>query len=133
MPNLEILKLKDKRRGNPHPVALRALGKDEQGVNAQNVNEILDALAMRFGSTGVHLWGVLQRQAWVEFYVSLVGLAGALAVLAVGWKWMEESKGFLLVFGAALTIVALIFLGINATHAANPEYFALQKVLGALQ
>ena len=51
-------------------------------MDAKNVNEIIDVLAIRFGSTGAHLWGVLQRQAYVEAALAVV----AWALVAGFWR-----------------------------------------------
>ena len=41
-------------------------------MDAQNVDQILEVLATRFGSTGEHLWSVLVRQAYVECFSMII-------------------------------------------------------------
>jgi dolichyl-phosphate-mannose--protein O-mannosyl transferase len=97
------------------------------------VDELLAVLAERFGTTGVHLWGVMVRQAYVEFYIA----TGALIItgLAFAWslKWIlreredEGAFGAVLISGVCAGFATLFFLT-TLPGALNPEYFALQKV-----
>ena len=117
-------------------------------MNAQNVGEILDALAVRFGSTGAHLWEVLVAQTRVE--VALAVLAWLfVGLVALGVRWVngwvargETKHGInmrdgaqvpgLIAFGVGC-VAATVQSFIAASAVLNPEYYALMKVLGAFQ
>ena len=116
-------------------------------MDAKNVNEIIDVLAIRFGSTGAHLWGVLQRQAYVEAALAVVAwalVAGIGMLLRRAMAWADDAEGInqevdrdlvavgitVLVAVGAVVAVVQTFIGISAVL--NPEYFALMAVLGAL-
>lgn len=113
-------------------------------MNADNVNQILDALAARFGSTGAHLWLVLQRQAYVEFYVALAWCALAIGICAAIWRksvasWkdpLDEESSVVFAVGGVLCMVGLVVATIGLFVALpgvlNPEYFALREILRAL-
>ena len=109
----------------------------------------IDALAAKLDVTAAHLWEVLIRQAWV-FVVQT-----AVAVFVVGWvtqvylrwyrSWKAGRKPYepeadlaelgLIASGVTLAIAWLIvlILGIDALGALlNPEYYALSKILSAV-
>ena len=113
-------------------------------MNAQNISEILDALAARFGTTGVHLWEVLVRQQYVE---AIWGLGFIAMTIVLIWLWvhwirkcmkdkeyyMEEEEVFLYsVLGVVLfilAIVSIVELFTTTPGFFNPEFYALQELL----
>ncbi len=116
----------------------------------QQVSEVLDVLADRFGTTAAHLWEVLVRQAYVEA-VTMLLIIGALWFASVvsifvasrltkSPTWIDED---LAVPGAIAFSVSAAFLVAGAaiflaeissivTGFVNPEYFALQEILKAV-
>ncbi len=112
----------------------------------QQVSEVLDVLAEKFGTTAAHLWEVLVRQAYVEgglgvlaaLFFSILS-AYALKVLlpraiAANEKarWPDAfTQG--LVYGAALLSGLVAFACVlKIGYFLNPEYFALQEILKAV-
>ena len=105
-------------------------------MNAQNVEEILAALAANFGTTVEHLWAVMLRQVWVEFYLGLafvvVGfIAGALAVWFGPRMENDDASIIIFVLATALVAAACIALFTIVGYPFNPEYYALLKIMGA--
>jgi hypothetical protein len=108
-------------------------------MDAENVGDILDALAVRFGATGEMLWAALIRQAYVE--AALWGLAlpltGVCLWAAVRWSIRDGGRSepgpFMAVSVVAIaTLFAIVGFMIALGSALNPEYYALSKILGAL-
>lgn len=117
-------------------------------MNAKTVNEILDALASRFGTTAAHLWDILIRQVYIDAieYAVFNALLGCCAFACVRFamrrigkernrEWDDATIGAFIV-GGAFVAVLLIFL--PGTFDAigylfNPEYGALRKVLEAVK
>jgi len=117
-------------------------------VNADNINQILDALAQRFGSTGAHLWSVVVRQqiisAWYNVALWLVFLIAT--PIAVRWLWRraderEDREGAYDEGAVALRVAAVIagIIGVGVVLFAlplerllNPEYAALADIMKML-
>ncbi len=106
-------------------------------MNADNIGEILDALALRFGTTGVYLWEVLVRQQIIEAVMASVFL-GIVTIawpiwLFVGWRFDLDIDDF--EWGAPAVILA--FTSVVAVLVAyhdipglwNPEFYALRDIL----
>lgn len=115
-------------------------------MNAQNINQILDALAQRFGTTAAHLWAVLIRQVYVvgiaDAVVEVVLLAICVGAVLV-WRALASNgdyEGFGMVAAPGVAALAAVFfvIGIFASindwaSMLNPEYGALQLVLQAVR
>lgn len=126
-------------------------------MNAKTVNDILDVLAARFGTTTAHLWGVLVRQVYVDAGMAVVLLALSAIAAAVmissaraaikrqrasfterGWRW-DESNAFdvwqaiVAILLVIVTTVLLLVAIYQVAQTLNPEYGALQSVLHALR
>ena len=122
-------------------------------MDSKNLNEILDVLALRFGTTVAHLWDVLIRQVYVEAIQATLFVL--MSVLVVSWcfrcvtrtaqsgtRYEGRPKDWdnwhplnivALVFGCLWLIVVLVEIPwmFNAfTYVFNPEYGAL-KLLGS--
>jgi hypothetical protein len=126
-------------------------------VNAKNVNDILDALAARFGTTATHLWTILIRQVYIQGITAIVGEAILLAgflVLIGRWRVYQRrviadeiKAGYgrpscdlgdypswvlaFVVVGVANVVVLTLAIGYGV-QMLNPEYGALTMVLSAL-
>lgn len=116
----------------------------------QEVLSRLDALAAKLGVAANHLWGVLVRQAYVDALGSLL-FALIAAALTYGFyrvvlygraeKWYDGYDTELAVVGTGVVgvglvvcvVIALVQLVAGIQNVANPEYFALRHVLGALK
>lgn len=112
-------------------------------MNAQNVTQILDALAARFGTTAAHLWGVLIRQVYVTAILDtaiFVVLAVATYIL-VGMARAQHKKdpngyddwttGVTIISAVAgfLTLLGGFFAKSSVVQAiVNPEYGALKLI-----
>lgn len=108
-------------------------------MNAENMNEILDALALRFGTTGVYLWGVLVRQQVVMGV--MVTLSAMLFFIICMWALMAEARRKTPWYdftGPSITAVISGVLGLGFLISAltygipamlNPEYYALMDLL----
>lgn len=109
-------------------------------MNAENVGAILDALGARFGATGAHLWAVLQRQAFVEFFTSLILLPVAVFLWVLWSRWPKKEGPYAdnfdrsmaaVLLGLATLLLLCAIVG-TAQGALNPEYYALHEVLSTL-
>lgn len=107
-------------------------------MNAENVGQILDALAVRFGATGAHLWEVLIRQVYVDFAItSVVCLVfTVLCYRAYRWQkgkdWSEPTAPTMAFCMSILGLVlALVFWLDRVRYALNAEYGALRTVIDA--
>ncbi len=116
-------------------------------MNAQNVTQILDALAARFGTTAAHLWDVLIRQVYVEAVQGIIVYAILIPLMWRGWKAFaaapfEEDDytissnkvalGVLLLFGFLFATAELVWFLNALAYVFNPEYGALRLVGEAL-
>lgn len=111
-------------------------------MNAQNIGQILDAIAARFSVPAAHLWAILVRQAYVEAFTSFVGFLVVSVVTALLWRkgvrvHAEDSYAAEPWFVGAMCVslvcaIFFIMLVIDVSHALNPEYYALMKVLDAI-
>lgn len=127
-------------------------------MNKQNVSDILDLLASKFGTTAAHLWEVLIRQVYIEAAASCA-LAIALTIPAIimarkcyrWWTVIEERKdgsrattwadrndglaitgSIITAILAAFAIICIIGAIMDLTQLANPEYGALKLIGKAL-
>jgi hypothetical protein len=126
-------------------------------VDAKTVSEILDVLAVKFGTAAGHLWDVLVRQLYIEAAFSTVlAVIFTIATVVMGRKvyawwtvdlaeggggprvWADSNEE-LAVLGSIVAvlcaIVAAFAIGIaifNCLQLMNPEYGALKLVGRAL-
>lgn len=122
-----------------------------------NTKQALTMLAEKLGITGEYIWGVLLKQAYISLFTqillfSIVALVIYVLVrFAMGKMktpkatdvnpypvpaWGEEDRfvsWILIATGMiAILIWSLVILNTAITVLANPEYWALQKILNAL-
>ena len=114
----------------------------------------LDALAQKLGVTAQYLWAILVRQARIEAIQEIICLVLSCAVVCVAALWLrsiikrvKSFDGFMLdlpiveIMGfVATSVCGMVFLVISLcavtnlpTLLFNPEYFALQQILGAIK
>jgi len=113
----------------------------------EKIIEVLTQLANKLGTTIDHLWGVLIRQANIEYKVGLYWRIGMWAVAALSFlfaifmfiRGAAESDEDYFVYGIFTVIISLVFAavtacGMGAWIAAknNAEYWALQHVISML-
>ena len=108
-------------------------------MNTEQIQETLDMLAVRFGATGEHLWGVLIRQQYVHAgtYLGVVVLCALLAMGFGGFgskleSGSDEQEGVYLA-SLVIGIVGLIILVVGVIDGVprviNPEFYALKELL----
>ena len=112
-------------------------------MNAQNIGEILDALAARFGTTGIHLWEVLVRQQYIE---AIWGLMFMAITGVFGFIWMNWLKRrgdtaaadegielFGMIVGGIILFIFVIASVVELLTVVpgffNPEFYALKELL----
>ena len=117
---------------------------------SQEVEQVLDLLAERFGTTVEMLWGVLLRQAYMEGIFNIVyGVFLIAACVAMCFIWIKimnhlrKTRGEIidlnpallipLVVASIFTLIGLIQTPFVVTEAIgkmlNPQYYALEKIL----
>jgi len=115
-------------------------------MNTNDLNQILDALAARFGTTAAHLWNVLLRQVYIDAASSLLQWVA----MGVAWTWTVQrfrrvlhddpewyrdgTVGFC-VLTIMVTLLFLIITGLTVDNVAqcfNPEYGALKLILSGV-
>ncbi len=112
---------------------------------SEKLENALMELAAQLGTTVEHLWGVLVRQAQVEGVLAVLTLT---AIGAVGYGlyrltkkyWCKTGQGETEVLLVGAWVLGVIFAAIPAAFAVhtlatslvNPEYWALQRILGLL-
>jgi len=112
-------------------------------MEAKQVAEVLDALALRFGATGSMLWAALIKQAYIDAIQSLIMLLVSISIMVLTYKnserlgiWSNENDGEPVLFAlAALNIICIAIAFICLTslpNVLNPEYFALKLILDSL-
>lgn len=118
---------------------------------SDKTTELLNALAIKLGTTAEHLWGILVKQAFLDGVVSCFQYAALLAAWYVtyrvlkNWNVIFESaaKNDLerpLVFVGLVLFPALVIYSVSAfcylsvffSAFFNPEYWALHQVLNAV-
>lgn len=116
---------------------------------SDQIQEVLDVFAVRFGATGEHLWEVLVRQQVVEGWVSIIApaslfIVGAIFALYTTWHyWGEDAdaerhpvscpggwSGIAAVTCFALAVLVMLTFGIlGILKLINPEFYALKELL----
>lgn len=110
--------------------------------------QLLEKLALRFGTTTEHLWSVLVKQAPITATINLLLMGGlAITVLIVfsRLKRKHEEKNLdfdnfgdaAITFGCFLMLFCLVVwiccdLPTIISGLVNPEYWALQHILSAV-
>lgn len=114
-------------------------------MNPKNVSDILDVLAVKFGTTASHLWEVLVRQVYLEAGQAVVWLVGFSLLMAYCGRALAKdttksydptTKQVILWIGVGLSALCILIelpWCFNAiTYTLNPEYGALKLVGEAL-
>jgi len=99
------------------------------------VEQVIEVLAQKFGSTSTELWQIILRQQLVEAKADLVlGIFCVIGILIGIWiiRWSIRERNDWSIWVAILTITLLI-LGIVAFYFsymefANPEYQAIESI-----
>lgn len=114
---------------------------------SQEITEILNVLAERFGTTVEHLWVVMVRQA----YINAIGIVAFYIVTAITTYYlvrfvktnkkensfdyfiMDNLAVFLMsVVNLIMIVVCVALFGSILTAIFNPEYWALQQIFSLL-
>jgi hypothetical protein len=114
-------------------------------VNPDDIAKILDDLGQRLGPTGERVFALAVRQVTVEAVVWLA-LCVAIPVLlwivtAVSVRWLsardpsdaDAALGMLGLFAVIATIGGVLLGAHYLIVLLNPEYAALEKLLGAIR
>lgn len=113
----------------------------------QNVEQTLQILAERFGTTVEHLWSVAVRQTYVDAAtgILLILAVSAGAYFALRWckKAFEEDDSYMgekrMFAGVIACIVLVILTGVvlsnigNLLQVFNPEFYAVKLLLSTLK
>lgn len=107
---------------------------------------LLEQLATQFNVTVEYLWGVLVRQAFINSLNNVLVFLLIIAAFFLLTKWTIRAKDEIeeiwpgapiLIFWGLLVIFSLIFsitsFQDTLTGFLNPEYFALQQILGLVK
>lgn len=114
--------------------------------------KLIESLSAKLGTTTEYLWGVLLQQAKVSAIISSINAALLLlsAAVYVVWvhrtnkkmedleEWMDNLPlGLAGMFGGVYAIFAVVF-GVQYLQKAiiaftNPEYWAIEQILGTLK
>ncbi len=116
---------------------------------SEQIQEVLDVLAARFGATGEHLWEVLVRQQVVEGWAAIIAptclfWVGAIFALYTLWHYRGEDEdaerhpdscpggwsamAALVCF--AFAVFGIFVIGITGVlQLINPEFYALKELL----
>ncbi len=115
------------------------------------LDKALAALAAKLGTTAQHIWAVLIRQARVEIAIDAIFLILSILIFSAWFRWLRtylkrnESDFF---DGSPAEVFPLIVCGIGClilfgfcvaclfelpTLLLNPEYWALQQIMGAMK
>jgi hypothetical protein len=120
----------------------------------EQTQKMLEQLAAKLGTTVEYLWGVLVKQAHIEFWSDILWYLVTFSIVFVGYKigsklWdrankakearYEDEEGWQI--GAGLTwavsaivgLIAVWFIPTTLYKILNPEYWALEKILTLLQ
>ena len=107
-------------------------------MDAENVGQVLDVLAARFGTTGAYLWEVLIRQVYVDFAITsaVCLIFTVLCYSSYRWQkgkdWSEPTPPTLALCGSVIALIfSLIFWLDRVRYVLNAEYGALRTVIDA--
>jgi hypothetical protein len=101
----------------------------------------LDAIALKIGTTGEHLWEVLTKQGMVEGVFGLIGVVVVPLLFYIMIKTVlkykdvveeENAEGPVLFFCFIISLILFglfIFSVIGVQYLFNPEYYALKTIL----
>lgn len=122
-----------------------------------NYEQIIDKLAAKLSVPAAHLWEILVRQARIEAALSAFWIIfGVVAVITflrirvrmVAWAEEKDENGYAVrddefvmagywvcggIATAVCLIVALSNVGPLVSYLFNPDYYALQQIIGALK
>jgi amino acid transporter len=107
---------------------------------------VMQKLADKLGTTSEYLWSVLIRQAPLSGITDILQYAIIAICVFVYWRWVSSDKrdfsgcgdswpGALIVGIPLLFLVVVVFFWFPTTiyAFANPEYWALDRVLHAIK
>lgn len=116
--------------------------------------KLIEQLAMKLGTTTEYLWGVMCKQAQVDAILSIVLVSSAIVLsIVVGLvanklrkeldkeaKWTDNIEDFLIMSMLWTIIACVVFdfivmfsIGNIIIALSNPEYWALQELIGMLK
>jgi len=115
----------------------------ERNKMNEAMQNMIEQLAAKLGTTTEHLWGVLCRQAPSSAVVGLACNAAIIWVVVLAWRklsridfdGMDDNLGKGILYGclALATAIALVCifceLPVQIAGLLNPEYWALKQVL----
>lgn len=113
---------------------------------SKEVEQVLNVLAEKFGATGEHLWNVLVKQQYVDFFVWAIPailLTISTIIFAIylckkkAWSVggfiyendFEDLFGVIFAFLGLLCFIAIIISFITFGGLINPEYYALKEIM----
>ncbi len=117
-------------------------------MTMQNYDQLIDKLAAKLAVPATHLWAVLLLQVRVDLIESALGLCVGLAVLvalalnfrrikAACWEDDIDMYSPVLILPLAVAVLAVAVVVCDAENvigrAVNPEYYALQAIVGAVK
>ena len=106
------------------------------------LEQIIEMLIEKLGPLGEHVWTVYVRQVYVNAFAALIWLVALLvgsAICIKSARWVDASsedydKEFFVfsLYAGAVTcvVVALCILTFEVFQVLNPEYHAIQMLLG---
>jgi hypothetical protein len=107
----------------------------------EQLNIVIDNLAEKLGITADRVWPMLLKQAQLEGTAYIVGFIvfGVIALMLwitapFAWRTNEDFGGWVYVFAfiITITVVLMIFYSPWKTAVWNPEYYALQQLMGMI-
>jgi hypothetical protein len=116
---------------------------------SKEIQEVLNVLAEKFGATGEHLWRILVKQQYVDFFVwaipcILLAIFTILYARYLGKSGAWKSGGFIydndyeplfttiFVFAGLFCFIALIISFMTFGGLINPEYYALKEIMSMI-
>ena len=118
----------------------------------EQVAKLLEQLATKLGTTVEYLWGVLMKQAHVNAIINL-SFVGLMLIITITWLAFipkiikldsddgdydsPSTRTLTWIFFAITNVISIIViiacLTTAITELLNPEYWALQEILGQLK
>ena len=112
----------------------------------ERLNNALAVLAEKLGTSVDHIWEILVRQARISATVDLIQYAAVAICAMLWWRYKASASaedwsyagpkavGIAASGAVMLVLIVICFICFGNTISAllNPEYWALQKILGAI-
>jgi hypothetical protein len=107
----------------------------------QETLKLIESLAIKLGTTSEYLWGVLLKQARVEaIFSGLIAILSLVSVFAFALTLFlkrDDWDGPILAICFMLSFLSVLFFILSVAFFVpaffNPEYWALQQILGGLK